>query len=391
MEKKYVLPKGFKSAGIEGQIKPGKIDTGLIFSETPCDCTAFFTKNKLKSAHILLDQKRVNNKIRAVYANSGNANAFTGNQGIDNIVKIGKTVAKTLNVPENSVLFAATGIIGKQLPVDVMVKNAPAVCAALSAKDDNYPKAIMTTDKFRKVRSAALKLGNKTVTVSAVGKGAGMISPDMATLLVFLMTDAVIDKKLLREAAKEALEYSFNRITVDGDMSPNDTVMCLANGQAGNKKISSKGKDYTAFKKAVSEAFYGIAEDMVSDGEGATKVVKVEIINSRTKAAAKKAALRIANSQLVKCAFFGESLNMGRILSAIGQTGVDVDLNAISIDIGGCRAVEKGKLITGDALKKVLKQDKIHLLIDFKQGKEKHYILASDLTYDYVRENADYS
>ncbi len=391
MKNTYLLPKGFKSAGIKGGIKKDKLDTGLIFSEKPCVVTGYFTTNRLKAAHIIRDKKLIKKPIRAVYVNSGNANVFTGKKGVKDISDIADKIAKEAGIPSDSVLFASTGIIGKRLPVETMLSSTPALVEALSEKDRNFPKAIMTTDAFQKTHTVSVKIGGKNVTVCGAGKGAGMISPDMATLLVFIITDAAITREMLDAAGKRAVELTFNRITVDGDMSPNDTVLCISNGAAGNALIDKKNKDFIVFSDAVMKIMRAIAEDIVLDGEGATKLIKINITGAVNEKEAKKAALEIANSQLCKTAFFGQSLNMGRIISAIGASKAKCDLSKITVKINGITAVKSGELITGEKLASQLKQRKINLDIDFKDGKSGYYILTTDLSYDYVKINADYS
>jgi len=391
MTNEYILPRGFKSAGIKGGIKKDKLDTALIVSDSPCVTTGYFTTNRLKSAHIIRDKKLLKNPINAVYVNSGNANVFTGKKGVLDIAAIAAKLGKESGIKPGNILFAATGIIGKKLPVDTMLAATPSLLLSLSEKDRNFPKAIMTTDAFQKTRTEVIKIGGKKVTICGAGKGAGMISPDMATLLVFVMTDAAISRKMLDLAGREAVGLTFNRITVDGDMSPNDTVLCLANGAAGNKIIQKNGKEYRVFAEALLKVMRGIAEDMVLDGEGATKMIRINIKGAKNISEAKKAALEIANSQLCKTAFFGQSLNMGRIISAIGASKAKCDLSKVAVKINGITAVKSGELITGPKLASQLKERKINLDIDFADGRAEYFILTTDLSFDYVKINADYS
>ncbi len=394
MKKEYLLPKGFKSSGIHAGIKKGKsLDAGLIYSDTPCEAAAFFTRNRLKSAHILHAKKILKNNIRAVFANSGSANALTGKQGIKDLEKIIVNLSKLLKVKANTILGASTGKICKLLPVKSIIENLILLTAGLSGKDRNFPKAIMTTDTKVKTVSETLNIAGKKCIITAAAKGAGMISPDMATMLVFTMTDVNISKPMLKAAAYEAIKLSFNRITVDGDMSPNDTVYVLANARAQNKKISGYGPEYEKFKNVLCRIFYSLADDMVSDGEGTTKLIKINIKNAKDIKQAEKIARQIANSPLVKCMFFGESINPGRIISALGQTFEPVDINKIALKIGNISIISGGGIILKNYNKagQELKKKRIEITLDLKAGRQDYYLLTTDLSVDYVKINADYS
>jgi glutamate N-acetyltransferase/amino-acid N-acetyltransferase len=394
MKKTYLLPSGFASSGIHAGIKKNKkADAGLIYSRTPCGAVGFFTKNRLKSVHIIHAKKAINSPIQAVFANSGSANVLTGKAGFSDLKAILESAAKYLSLDPSRMLGAATGKISKRIPVKKVLASMEALAGALSTHDSSFPGAIMTTDTCEKYASDVVTIGGKDVTICAVGKGAGMISPDMATMLVFCMTDAAIDRSLLRQAAFEAVKGSFNRITVDGDMSPNDTVYVLANGEAGNREIISRNADYLKFKKALASIFYSIADDMVMDGEGATKFIKVVISGARTPEQAEKIARQIANSQLVKTAFFGMSLNPGRIISAAGQTFADFDTERITLKFNGKIVIKNGGMIGKNhaVAEKELKKRRIELGLDLANGKYGCFILTSDLSYDYVKINADYN
>ena len=394
MKKAYVLPSGFAAAGVYAGIKKTKkYDAGLIYSAGPCDAVGFFTKNRLKSVHIIEAKKIINGKIQAVFANSGSANVLTGQAGFEDLKGILKTVAANLNLRPTQILAAATGKISKRIPVKNVIKAIPELVSNLSTYDSYFPKAIMTTDITEKYASELVAINGKTVTITAVGKGAGMISPSMATMLVFVMTDAVMDKVLLKRAAFEAVESSFNRITVDGDMSPNDTVYVLANGAAGNKRIKAKTAEYRKIKKAFANVFYSIAEDMVMDGEGATKFIKLCISGAKTQVQAERVARQIANSQLVKTAFFGGSLNPGRIISAAGQTFEDFNPGKITLKFNGKMIIANGKILDKNyrVVEKELKNRRIQVDLNLSNGKYHCYLLTTDLSCDYVKINADYS
>lgn len=394
MTKTYILPSGFASAGIYAGIKKTKkYDAGLIYSAAPCDAAGFFTKNRLKSVHIIEAKKTINNKIQAIFANSGSANALTGKAGFMDLKEILGSAAENLNLNPKQILAAATGKISKRIPVKNVISAMPELVSSLSTHDSAFPKAIMTTDTTEKYASEIITIGGKKVTVTAAGKGAGMISPTMATMLVFAMTDAAISKALLKQAAFEAIGSSFNRITVDGDMSPNDTVYVLANGAAENKKISSKNADYIKLKNAFAAVFYSIAEDMVMDGEGATKFIKLNISGAKTQLQAERVARQIANSQLVKTAFFGQSLNPGRIISAAGQTFEDFNPEKITLKFNGKAIISGGKMLEKNykTVEKELKKRRIEVDLNLANGKYYCYLLTTDLSYDYVKINADYS
>lgn len=394
MKKAYILPKGFFSAGMNAGIKKApKLDAGLIYSRTDCAAVGFFTKNRLKSVHITDAKSKINGRIRAIFSNSGSANALTGKPGFADLKAVILSVSKALKVKPAQVLAAATGKISKRIPVKKVLPNIPALASHLSAFDTKFPRAIMTTDTTEKFAAEVVNIGGKKCVASAAGKGAGMISPDMATMLVFCMTDAAIDRGLLRQAALEAVQMSFNRVTVDGDMSPNDTVYVLANGEAGNKKITSRNADYKKIKKALCSVFYSIAEDMVMDGEGATKFIKLNISGAKTQFQAERVARQIANSQLVKTAFFGQSLNPGRIISAAGQTFEDFNPDRITLKFNGKAIISGGKMLDKSykSVEKELKKRIINVDLNLSNGKYGCYLLTSDLSYDYVKINADYS
>jgi glutamate N-acetyltransferase/amino-acid N-acetyltransferase len=337
--------------------------------------------------------KAINGPIQAVFANSGSANVLTGKRGATDLEAILKKAAEILMIKPSAMLGAATGKISKPLPLKNILANMEKLAGAISSRDKSFPGAIMTTDTVEKYASDVITIGGKKVTICAAGKGAGMISPDMATMLVFCMTDAAIDRGLLRHAALEAVRDSFNRITVDGDMSPNDTVYVLANGEAGNKEIISRGPDYLKIKKAITGIFCSMADDMVMDGEGATKFIKIKISGAKTNQQAERVARQVANSELVKTAFFGMSLNPGRIISAAGQTFADFNQDKIILKFNGKTAVTGGILVekNRNSLEKELKKRRIEVELNLANGKYGCYLLTSDLSYDYVKINADYS
>ena len=394
MNKSYTLPRGFYSSGICGGIKKNKkYDMGLIFSAAPCVNASFFTKNKLVAAHIILDKKNIKNPVTAVFANSGNANALNGPQGLKDIKTITAGIAKMLSVPAGSVLAASTGKISKKMDTAVIMKALPQLYSKLSNRDKNFPKAIMTTDLTVKTAAAVVDLDGKKCTITGAAKGSGMIAPDMATMLAFLMTDAAITPALLKQAGREAIEGSFNRITVDGDMSPNDTVIILANGMAGNKTIKTKSSAYNKIAAAIKKICYELAEAMVYDGEGATKFIKIQIEKAASEKQAKAVALKVANSALVKTMFFGQSMNPGRIISAVGSTLENIRIDKVVMKYNGIPIIASGEIIEASIKKarKELKKRRIDVTLTLNAGSKKGFILTTDFSYDYVRINADYS
>jgi|YelNatPaOPRAMG01_1025707.scaffolds.fasta_scaffold09282_8 glutamate N-acetyltransferase/amino-acid N-acetyltransferase len=392
MNNKYILPIGFRTSGIYAGIKKNnKLDTGLIYSDAFCICETLWTSNKLKSWHIIYDRKLENNPIRAVFVNSGNANVLNGIDGLISILKITRRLSEYLNIPQKSILMASTGKISKKMPDENILKNLSKLISSVSSKDKKFPQAILTTDLKQKTYTEFININGKKVTITGVAKGSGMISPNLATMLAFIMTDIDIEKKLLRIAVKKAVENSFNRITVDGDMSPNDSVFVLANKMAGNKKIDKFDNNYKKFEIALQKIFYALAEDIVRDGEGATKFIKININNAKNLTQAKKAARAVANSLLVKTAFFGCSLNFGRIISAIGSTGVDANVYKIELMINGVFALKNQKIINEKVVSDEMKKSDIVLDINLKSGREKYFILTTDISYNYVKINADYT
>jgi len=392
MSSAYRLPAGFMSAGIHaGFKKNGKPDAGLIYSDKPCVTAGFFTSNRLKSWHIIHAKKRINAPVRAVFANSGNANVFNGRGGKAALQTIIGIIARGLSISPENILAASTGKISLDMPVKKIAPLISKLPGLLSANDRMFPRAIMTTDLTQKVFTERVKINGKNITVTGVAKGSGMLAPNMATMLAFIMTDAVVEKRALYGAAKEAVAETFNRVTVDGDMSPNDTVYVLANGRAGNKKIRKGGAGYGALKAVFLKGFYGLAEEMASDGEGATKLIKIIIRGAKSRARAEKAARAVANSPLVKTNFFGEAVNIGRIVSAVGMAGVQADLKKTLFLINGVAATNGERVINHGRLALQMKKKRIELVIDMKQGRHGCFLLTCDYSYDYIRINADYS
>jgi glutamate N-acetyltransferase/amino-acid N-acetyltransferase len=374
--KKNILPNGFEANGISCGIKAsGKPDLALFLSKQEARCSAMFTKNSLAAAPVILDKYylKCNNKFKAIIANSGNANCFNKKSGLSDARLVSSLLAQKIGEKRESVLVASTGIIGKKLPVDKIKSSLTQLVAGLSlTKLDQASRAIMTTDTFPKIVCKKVRIGSKLVTISGVAKGAGMIAPDMATLLVFIFTDANISQNTLRAALKSAVNVSFNCITVDGCMSTNDTVMIMANGLAGNAVIK-KGKSLTIFSEALNSVCLDLAKMIVRDGEGASKFIEIKVREAKSYDEAKRVALGIANSNLFKTAIYGENPNFGRIVAAVGATGVKVKEKDIKARVSS------------------LKKKYICVDLSLRRGVSEATIYTSDLTPEYIKINAEYS
>jgi glutamate N-acetyltransferase/amino-acid N-acetyltransferase len=385
---------GFQAAGVaSGLKKNGKKDLGLLYSELPLTVAAMFTRNLVKAAPVLLDQQRIaNGSCRAVIVNSGNANCCTGEQGMQDAIRMGHLVARELLVDEDDVLVSSTGVIGEPLPIDKIETAAPGLIKALAPDGlSDFAEAIMTTDTEPKVVSRAGELAGKSFTVSGAIKGAGMIRPDMATMLCYVMTDIAARPDTLQEMLKKAVDRSLNRLTVDGDTSTNDTVILMANGHSGVDVISENQKD--VFQSVLDETMIALAKWLIKDAEGATKLVEIVVTGAKTKAAAHKIADTVANSPLFKTALFGEDANWGRILAAVGRAGIPIDPAKMDILFGSVQMV-KGGFGCGKeaeaAATQILKQDEFSVTIDLNLGQETETVYTCDFSIDYVKINADY-
>ncbi len=385
---------GFQTAGVvSGLKKNGKKDLGLIYSEFPATVAAMFTRNLVRAAPVLLDQQRTaNGSCRAVIVNSGNANCCTGEQGMQDAIRMGRLAAQGLMVDEEDVLVASTGVIGEPLPVEKIEAAAPNLIKALAADGlSDFAEAIMTTDTVAKVVSRRGELAGKSFTVSGAIKGAGMIRPDMATMLCFVMTDIVAQPQVLQQTLNKAVDRSLNRMTVDGDTSTNDTVLLMANGHSTVKVISENQKD--VFQAVLNEVMIGLAKWLIKDAEGATKLVEIVVKGAKTKAEAHKIADTVANSPLFKTALFGEDANWGRILAAVGRAGITVNPEKIDIFFGSAQMVKSGFGCGKEAeaeSTRVLKQDELTVTIDLNLGQKTETVYTCDFSIDYVKINADY-
>jgi len=388
------MPKGYRFSVAQAAIKkPGRYDLGLIVSEQEATVAGMLTKNRVKAAPVVLDMKRLRSaRGQAVIVNSGNANACTGESGMRDAAEMAKFVALDLNLKPSRVFVCSTGVIGTPLPMDRIRNNIPSLMQGLGKFSlTHVAKAIMTTDTFPKIVSRKFTFQGKKITLAGCAKGAGMIAPDMATMLGFLITDAAVEKTALRSALSEAVAQSFNIVTVDGDMSTNDTVLCFANGAAGNRPITTSSSGYRDFANALQGLSYDLATMIARDGEGATKLVRVTVMGAPSSAAAKKAARAVANSLLVKTAIYGNDSNWGRIVAALGYSGAPLKIDRLNVSMNGIAVVRRG-LGTGNDAKanNSLKKKEVNISIHLNSGKNEVTVLTCDLSEDYVKINAEY-
>lgn len=389
-----VLPKGFKAAGVAAGLKKGnRKDMAMILSDTPAVMAGTFTTNQVKAASVKLCMKRLAGGVgRAVIINSGNANACTGAQGVLDAERMAQVAAEATGADERHVFVCSTGRIGIRLPMDILEPGIRKAAAALARDAGNLAsEAIMTTDTKPKRCTARFAVDGQPVTVSAMAKGAGMIEPNMATMLAFVLTDAAVDPDALQACLADAVNRSFNRITVDGDRSTNDTVLCMANGAAGNRTLKRSHPDWAAFAEAVRSLTMSLALKIVEDGEGATKVVTVRVRGARTDSDADVAARAVANSLLVKTSWVGDYPNWGRIADSLGYSDAKVDEERLDIrydDLYAC----KGGLYAGtpvDDLKRIVRQKAFTIDIDLNLGRGEAVVYTCNCTEEYVRINMD--
>ena len=394
--------KGFEAAATAAEIKyKGRTDMALIYSQKPCVAAGTFTTNVVKAAPVKWDQEIVKKSpyAQAVVINSGIANACTGVEGYGYCKETAAGAAEILNIPETSVLVASTGVIGMQLPID-RIKAGAAKLAEIKTgtieAGHEAAKAIMTTDTVPKEIAVEFTLGGKTVTMGGMCKGSGMIHPNMCTMLGFITTDAAISKELLQEALSEDIKDTYNMVSVDGDTSTNDTVLILANGMADNPKITEKGEDSEAFKKALNRVNTYLCRKIAGDGEGATALFEVKIVGAKTKQDAVTLSKSVVTSSLTKAAIYGHDANWGRILCAMGYSGVQFDPEVVDLYFesaaGKIKIMENG-VSTGyseEEATKILSEPEVTAIADVKMGDAAATAWGCDLTYDYVKINADY-
>jgi glutamate N-acetyltransferase/amino-acid N-acetyltransferase len=388
--------KGFQFSVVEAAIKkPGRKDLALIWSEVPATAVAVFTTNAVKAAPVLLSMERITcGQAQALVVNSGNANACTGSQGMVDARETTRLLAEGLGVDEQLVQVCSTGVIGVPLPMDRLRAALPALVEGRGAATlDTLAAAIMTTDTFPKTAVRQGSANGSSYTVAGTAKGAGMIMPNMATMLAFVLTDAAVEPGLLNRLFRAAVDRSFNAITIDGDTSTNDTCLLMANGAAGNQQITGDTPEAIAFAALLDEVLLDLAKQIVKDGEGATKFVEIRLTGAVNDADAKRAALAVANSSLVKTAFFGQDANWGRIFAAVGYSGAQVDPDRLALWFDDVCMAKAGIFAGADAEARgtaVLRQKELCVTVDLGLGAGQATVYTSDLSHDYVSINADY-
>lgn len=399
-----VAAEGFKAAGLEVGIKAnttGKKDMAMIYSTVPCKVAGTFTTNVVKAAPVKYDMDIVENSpyVQAVVVNSGVANACTGKEGMDSCKTLSKAAGKSLNIPDNAVLIGSTGVIGMQLPTEKMTAGIEKLAAILGdtpADGTKAAEAIMTTDTVSKQIAFEVMIGGKKVKIGGMCKGSGMIHPNMCTMLAYITSDVNISKEMLTEIVKADVKDTFNMISVDGDTSTNDTMLVMTNGLAGNLEIKEKNDDYITFAKALREVNTYLAKKMAGDGEGATALFEVKVIGADTKENAVTISKSVVSSNLVKAMIYGHDSNCGRILCAMGYSGVQFDPDKVDLfyesRIGKIKIVENGVPTdySEEEATRILSEDEVTAIADMKMGSEEATAWGCDLTYDYVKINADY-
>ncbi len=394
--------KGFEAAGVEASIKyKNRKDMALIYSQKPCVLAGTFTSNVVKAAPVLWDKKVVEESAfgQAVIVNAGIANACTGKEGYEYCKKTALRGSKALGIPEESVLVASTGVIGMQLPIDRIEAGIDKLAGAKADTIEagtQAAEAIMTTDTHSKQAAVEIEIGGVTVTLGGMSKGSGMIHPNMCTMLAFVTTDAVISKDVLTKIVKEDVTDTFNMISVDGDTSTNDTLLVMANGMAGNEEIKEGTPEFEAFKEAVHYINETLAKMMAGDGEGATALIEAKVIGAAAKEDARKLSKSVVSSSLTKAAVYGHDANFGRMICALGYSGVSFDPDKIELffesKAGRIQVFKDGVSTNYDEeeASRILAQPEVRILADMKMGSEEATAWGCDLTYDYVKINADY-
>ena len=389
-----VVP-GIKAGGIQCGIKEAGKDLALIVSDPPAISAGLFSRNKVQAEPLKLTLDHIKYELtRAILVNSGNANCCTGPEGYSHAQELASLTAKYLQADPRAILLASTGIIGKKLPLEKIKTALPSLIKALSPEGGRAAaEAILTTDKTSKELAVEWNYRGQTFHLGGIAKGAGMIQPDMATMLCFLATDFNIERSLLQYALKKAVDKSFNRITIDGDTSTNDMVICLANGLARNERVCTKNQAYRAFQEALDHVTLALAHLIVQDGEGITKFIEIRVVGAATPRDAEAVARSLANSLLVKTAFFGEDPNWGRFMMAIGKAEARVNPNKISIAVDDLNLVQQGVAVLGaweEKAREIFRKKEIRVVVDLNLGRAETVIWTSDLSTEYVRLNSQY-
>jgi len=395
MSRLSVIIPGYSFAGISAGIKKsGADDLALVFSENVAVTAGVFTTNKIKAAPVKISINHIaSQKGQAIIINSGNANACTGARGYSDAEEMTEKTAKALGISSELVYASSTGVIGRPLPIEKIKKALPELVKKLSPSAlKQVASAIMTTDTFAKISSKKINIKGKTGTIAGIAKGAGMICPNMATMLCFMFTDIAVKPRALDSALREAVENSFNRITIDNDMSTNDMAMIMSNGSLKNTSITKSSPLYRKFASALSDVTYDLARMIVEDGEGATKLVEIAVKGARTEIDAEKVARAVANSMLVKTAIYGRDPNWGRIIAAVGYSGVDINEKKIDIYLNNVKLVNKGVGTKKEEIaRNALANKNIALTIDLSEGSKSAKVLTFDLTERYIEINAHYT
>ena len=386
---------GFVAGGLYCGIRKAKKDLAIIRSAVPAAVAGVFTLNKTQAAPVLVDkiQLKRSGTCAAVVVNSGNANACTGERGLNDAWVMVKDAASALKVPEEQIMISSTGVIGQYMPMEKISSGIAALAGTLSQEGgSDAAEAIMTTDTVRKEAAVRFSLGSVMVTIGGMAKGSGMIAPNMATMLGFITTDALISRRLLQKALVKANNRSFNRITVDGDMSTNDMVLVLANGAAANEQFTESSEEFHLFCAALEYVLVKLAKMIAKDGEGATKLIEIFVKGGRTEEEAAQAARAVANSNLVKTAIHGCDANWGRIMAAVGYSGVDFNPDEVEILFNDLPILNKQYEIVLDEVKakQILSGDSIVITVDLNQGNQSARYWTCDLTKEYVHINASY-
>jgi len=393
-EEEFWVP-GFLANGIPVGIKGnGERDLSLIFSRQPATAAAVFTTNCFKAAPVLIDMERIRSgQIQAIVINSGVANAATGKEGLADALAVSSALAAELAIDEDKILVASTGVIGRRLPVEKIVGGIKKLVSGLNENGIADAEAgIMTTDRFPKITFRRGAIGGRQISICGIAKGAGMIQPNMATMLAFVMTDAALERDVLDSLFRRSVAGTFNAVTVDGCMSTNDTAVILANGAAGNRPFPRGSRSAALFGEMLADLMLELAKGLVRDGEGATKVVEISVTEARTQKEAEKVAYAIANSNLVKTAFFGEDPNWGRIISAAGSVGIDLPVQQVRLFLEDVPLFAEGQGVSGreEEVAGIMKRGEIRIRISLGMGRKSWRVCTSDLSFDYVKINAHY-
>ncbi|CAG9607290.1 bifunctional ornithine acetyltransferase/N-acetylglutamate synthase [Pseudoneobacillus rhizosphaerae] len=387
-------PIGFTAGGVHCGIKRKRLDLGYVYSDVPATTAGVYTTNLFQAAPLVVTQKsiEIDQKIQAILVNSGNANACTGDQGLQDAYTMQTEFAKILGIKDHYVAVTSTGVIGVPLPMEKIKEGIQQILQEEHSGADLFQKAILTTDTGIKNIAVQLEIDGKIISIGGAAKGSGMIHPNMATMLGFITTDAKIDYSELWDALKQITNQTFNMISVDGDSSTNDMVLVMANGKAENKTLTKEHPSWSLFIEGLKVVSESLAKQIARDGEGATKLIEVNVAGAENVEGARAIGKAIISSNLVKTAIYGTDPNWGRIVCAVGYSGVLIDPNRVSVTIGPYQVVEKGLPSQMDEaeVKKYLEQENIHIYVDLNQGEAAATAWGCDLSYDYVKINASY-